>query len=194
MLQLAKTLSKSYKESTFTRTHIMQLWKYQGEIVGCHHGLWPLFLTSYSLIRFTPPFFPECFITTQMKKRQKISPLVTNLYLEVSTIFNIDVTRWRVKTITQLFFLASLFNPSKKFQCGQVSTKNAVLQTASQKVDRICQKNWHPRKLKKLGFCHAAAEAVVAGFICVFISFLMNKREESINMEKKLLSLKVWKR
>ncbi|KAF2982133.1 hypothetical protein EK904_012901 [Melospiza melodia maxima] len=35
-----------------------------------------------------------------------------------------------------------------------------------------------------------AAEAVVAGFICVFISFLMNKREETINMEKELLSLR----
>lgn len=38
-------------------------------------------------------------------------------------------------------------------------------------------------------FCPAAAEALVADFICIFISFLMNMREEAINMEKELLSL-----
>lgn len=71
-----------------------------------------------------------------------------------------------------------------KFQCGQVSTKNAVLQTASEKVDRILKKLTSKEVEETFGFCHAAAEAVVAGFICVFISSLMNKREKSINMEK----------
>lgn len=84
MLQLAKSFSKSYEKSMFTKTDTMQMWKEQGEIVGCHHGLW-LFVTTYSLISF---FLPRTLPHDSNAERQKFFPGVTNLYLKVSTVFN----------------------------------------------------------------------------------------------------------
>lgn len=61
-----------------------------------------------------------------------------------------------------------------KFQYGQAFTKNAVLQTVSEK-NRGCDGRMEQKKIltsrkaeEILGFCHQAAEALVAGLICTF--------------------------
>lgn len=143
-------------------------------------------------------FFSRMLHYDSDAERQKIFPLLTNLYL-FRGIYNIqcmDVTGLKLKTVTQLSFLASLFNPSMEFWCGQVSTKNAVLQTESEKVmDRIIKKNYIQGSWRNFHSLSCSSWSFGCRLHMLFHLFY-NEHEGRIHKYEKRITISVaaWKR